>query len=220
MDAYDRARKKMVEEQLISRGIKDPRVLEAMGKVPRHLFIEEALWDRAYGDHALPIGEKQTISQPLMVALMTEVLSLKGNEKVLEIGTGSGYQTAVLAELSAKVYSIERIKSLALRARDLLDKLQYQNVVIKQFDGTYGWKESSPFDAILVTAGSPDIPQVLVDQLADGGRLVIPVGDRKSQTLKKVLKTRAGLITSSHTPCVFVPLIGTYGWKVETDNGG
>jgi len=210
----------MVEEQLIGRGIKNPRVLEAMGKVPRHLFVEEALWERAYGDHALPIGEKQTISQPLMVALMTEALSLKGSEKVLEIGTGSGYQTAVLAELSAKVYSIERIKSLALRARDLLDKLQYQNVVIKQFDGTYGWKECSPFDAILVTAGSPDIPQVLLDQLADGGHLVIPVGGRKSQTLKKVLKTRAGLITSSHTPCVFVPLIGNYGWKVETGNGG
>ena len=208
----------MVEEQLVKRGIQDPRVLEAMGKVPRHIFVEEALWERAYGDHALPIGEKQTISQPYMVAVMTEALSLKGTEKVLEIGTGSGYQTAVLAELSGKVFSIERIKNLAYRSRDLLDHLQYRNILIKHFDGTYGWKEHAPFDAILVTAGSPIISQGLIDQLKEGGRLVIPVGDRISQVLKKVCKTREGTLTTSLTPCVFVPLIGAFGWDKNSEN--
>ena len=208
----------MVEEQLVKRGIKDPRVLKAMGKVPRHIFVEEALWERAYGDHALPIGGKQTISQPYMVAVMTEALSLKGTEKVLEIGTGSGYQTAVLAELSGKVFSIERIKTLANRSRDLLDNLQYRNFLIKHFDGTYGWKEHAPFDAILVTAGSPIISQGLIDQLKEGGRLVIPVGDRISQVLKKVCKTREGTLTTSLTPCVFVPLIGAFGWDKNSEN--
>jgi protein-L-isoaspartate(D-aspartate) O-methyltransferase len=154
-----------------------------------------------------------------MVALMTEALSLKGGEKVLEIGTGSGYQTAVLAELAAKVYSIERIKSLVQRARELLDRLQYRNVVIKNFDGTYGWKECAPFDAVLVTAGSPDIPSNLIEQLGPGGRLVIPVGDRTSQVLKKVVKTQEGVVVSSLIPCVFVPLIGAFGWKKEEEYG-
>src|SRR4030042_1528317 len=153
-----KARLKMVEEQIVSRGIRDPRLISAMKKVPRHLFLEEALQGQAYSDHPLPIGEKQTISQPFMVALMTEALQLKEKEKVLEIGAGSGYQTAILAELSEKVFSIERIRSLAIRARQLLYELGCFNVEIKIFDGTFGWIEERPFDAIVVTEGAPDIP--------------------------------------------------------------
>lgn len=208
----ERARLKMVDEQLAARGIKDRRVLSAMGRVPRHRFVEEALRDRAYGDHALPIGEQQTISQPYMVALMTETLALKGSERVLEIGTGSGYQTAVLAELAAQVYSIERIVNLAAKARHLLASLGYRNVTIKVFDGTYGWKQEAPFDAILVTAGSPEIPMPLTEQLREGGRMVIPVGERTTQVLKKVTKTYAGIEVTALTGCVFVPLIGGHGW--------
>jgi protein-L-isoaspartate(D-aspartate) O-methyltransferase len=211
----ERARLKMVDEQIAARGIKDRRVLSAMGRVPRHLFVEEALRDSAYGDHALPIGEQQTISQPYMVALMTETLALKGSERVLEIGTGSGYQTAVLAELAAQVYSVERIDSLAAKARRLLASLGYRNVQIKVFDGTYGWKEVAPFDAILVTAGSPEIPMPLTEQLKEGGRMVIPVGERTAQVLKKVTKTSAGIEVTALTGCVFVPLIGGHGWIKE-----
>lgn len=210
---YEADRKIMVEEQLIKRGIKDKRVLGAMGKVPRHLFVEEALRSRAYGDYPLPIGEKQTISQPYMVALMTESLQLKGNEKVLEIGTGSGYQAAVLAELCDKVYSVERIKSLAVTARERLYSLGYMNVAIKIFDGTYGWMEYAPYDAIIVTAGAPEIPQNLVDQLSVGGRMTIPVGDEFSQILIKVEKNKAGVTTTNLCGCMFVKLIGNYGWK-------
>ncbi len=210
---YDADRKIMVEEQLIKRGIKNKKVLDAMGKVPRHLFIEEALRSRAYGDYPLPIGEKQTISQPYMVALMTESLLLNGDEKVLEIGTGSGYQAAVLAELCDKVYSVERIKSLAVRARERLYSLGYMNVAIKIFDGTYGWSEYAPYDAIIVTAGAPEIPQSLVDQLAFGGRMVIPVGDEFSQTLIRVEKNKDGITTTNLCGCVFVKLIGNFGWK-------
>ncbi|HAP67458.1 MAG TPA: protein-L-isoaspartate O-methyltransferase [Nitrospinae bacterium] len=210
---YESERKIMVAEQLIVRGIKDRRVLDAMGKVPRHLFVEEALRSRAYGDYPLPIGEKQTISQPYMVALMTESLELKGNEKVLEIGTGSGYQSAVLAELCDKVYSVERIKSLAVRARKQLDLLGYMNVAIKIFDGTYGWLEHAPYDAIIVTAGAPDIPKIIVDQLSAGGRMVIPIGDEFSQTLVKVEKKKYGITTTNICGCVFVKLVGNHGWK-------
>lgn len=212
---YERARLRMVDEQMVTRGIKDPRVLSAMGRVPRHLFVEEALRERAYGDHALPIGERQTISQPYMVALMSESLALNGSERVLEIGTGSGYQTAVLAELAARVYSIERIADLAAKARRLIASLGYRNVAIKVFDGTYGWKEQAPFDAILVTAGSPDVPTPLTEQLKEGGRMIIPVGDRTTQILKKVTKTSAGIEVVSMTGCVFVPLIGGHGWVAE-----
>lgn len=210
---YETLRKVMVEEQLISRGIKDKRVLDAMGKVPRQIFIEEALRSRAYGDYPLPIGEKQTISQPYMVALMTEALELRGNEKVLEIGTGSGYQSAVLAELCDKVYSVERIKSLAIKAREHLDSLKYMNVAIKIFDGTYGWIEHAPYDAIIVTAGAPEIPQSLIDQLVINGRMVIPVGDEFSQVLVKVEKNKDGIRTTNICGCVFVKLVGNYGWK-------
>jgi len=212
---YSVARNKMVRDQLINRGIKDQKVLDAMAKIPRHLFVEQALRDRAYGDYPLPIGEKQTISQPYIVALMTEALKLSGDEKVLEIGTGSGYQTAILAELAIKVYSIERIKSLSIKARKNLDKLKYHNTVLKVFDGTYGWKEEAPFNAIMVTAASPNIPETLVDQLAINGRMVIPVGGSFSQNLIKVVKNEEGIKTSNLSGCVFVKLIGNHAWKHE-----
>jgi protein-L-isoaspartate(D-aspartate) O-methyltransferase len=212
---YSVARNKMVRDQLINRGIKDQKVLDAMAKIPRHLFVEQALRDRAYGDYPLPIGEKQTISQPYIVALMTEALKLSGDEKVLEIGTGSGYQTAILAELAIKVYSIERIKSLSKMARKNLDKLKYHNTVLKVFDGTYGWKEEAPFNAIMVTAASPNIPETLVDQLAINGRMVIPVGGSFSQNLIKVVKNEEGIKTSNLSGCVFVKLIGNHAWKHE-----
>jgi protein-L-isoaspartate(D-aspartate) O-methyltransferase len=212
---FPKARLKMVEEQIVSRGVSDAKLIAAMKKIPRHLFVEEALQNQAYNDHPLPIGEKQTISQPYMVALMTEALLLTGKEKVLEIGTGSGYQTAILAELSEKVFSIERIRPLALRARKLLYELGYFNVEIKIFDGTFGWMEESPFDAMIVTAGSPDIPQPLIDQLAIGGRLVIPVGDAFVQDLFRVTKIEEGIKKEDLGGCRFVKLIGKYGWETE-----
>ena len=210
---YATARNRMVENQLISRGIKDPRVLDAMRKVPRHRFVEEALFSQAYNDHPLPIGEKQTISQPYMVALMTEALELQGGERVLEIGTGSGYQTAILAELAEKIYSIERIRTLSVKAQRILDDLGYFNVVLKVGDGTMGLKEEEPFDGIMVTAGSPDVPQPLVDQLAMGGRLVVPVGDRYTQSLIKIVRAKEGITKTDLGGCRFVNLLGTHGWK-------
>jgi protein-L-isoaspartate(D-aspartate) O-methyltransferase len=215
---FPKARLKMVEEQIIAKGIKDPRVIKAMKKVPRHLFVEEALQAQAYSDHPLPIGEKQTISQPYMVALMTETLELKGREKVLEVGAGSGYQAAILAELAAKVFSIERVRVLGLRARKLLYDLGYFNVEIKISDGTHGWAEEKPFDAIIVTAGSPVISQPLLDQLAIGGRLIIPVGDAFAQDLIRVTKTEEGFRKEDLGGCRFVKLIGKYGWQEEDPN--
>jgi protein-L-isoaspartate(D-aspartate) O-methyltransferase len=211
----DKARLKMVEGQIAARGIADARVLEAIRKIPRHLFLEEALSDRAYDDSALPIGEKQTISQPFIVALMTQALALQVTDKVLEIGTGSGYQTAILAELAARVYSIERVKSLALKARERLDRLGYRNVAVRNSDGTYGWEEAAPFDAILVAAGSPAIPSMLVEQLREGGRLVIPVGDRNAQVLQLGVKQRGLLVLSCLTDCTFVPFIGAFAWSAD-----
>ncbi|NTW59612.1 MAG: protein-L-isoaspartate(D-aspartate) O-methyltransferase [Nitrospirae bacterium] len=210
---FEKERSRMVEEQIAFRGVTDPRVLAVMGKVPRHEFMPEALRAQAYGDHAMPIGEGQTISQPYIVALMTELLELKGDERVLEIGTGSGYQAAVLAELCQKVFTIERVKTLADKARATLDRLGYKNVVMKVYDGTYGWKEMSPFDAIIVTAAAPDVPDTLVEQLKDGGRLVIPVGERYSQLLLKIIKSPSGTVTKTSIPCIFVPLIGAKGWR-------
>ena len=210
---YRIARKRMVQTQLIPRGIKDRRVLEVMGKVPRDRFVEEALVGEAYNDHPLPIGHKQTISQPYIVALMTEALELTGKENTLEIGTGSGYQTAILAELSTKVYTVERIRDLMVQARKILAELGYNNVLFKAYDGTLGWEEYGPYDAIIVTAGAPKIPKPLTDQLADGGRLIIPVGNRFSQDLIKVTKKGGNLIQKDLGGCRFVDLVGVHGWK-------
>ena len=208
------ARERMVADQLLARGITDPRVLTAMGRVPRHRFVEEALAARAYGDYPLPIGEKQTISQPYMVALMTQALELVGGERVLEVGTGSGYQTAILAELATKVYSVERIRSLADRARAILEELGYYNVLIRVGDGTLGWREEAPFDAVLVTAAAPEVPAPLVEQLKAGGRLVIPVGGSTAQVLKCLVKEPDGLVRESElVGCVFVKLVGEQGWQ-------
>jgi protein-L-isoaspartate(D-aspartate) O-methyltransferase len=198
----------MVEEQLVRRGIQDLRLLSAMRKVPRHLFVEEALRERAYSDHALPIGEKQTISQPYMVGLMTEALGLTGAEKVLEIGAGSGYQTAVLAEMAGRVCAIERIDTLYNRAWAILSAFHYYNVVLHLSDGTRGWPDGAPYDAILVAAAAPAIPTPLIDQLKVGGRLVMPVGPGDAQRLQKVVKTDRGITQTSLIPCLFVPLLG------------
>lgn len=209
------AREKMVETQIAARGIRDPRVLNAMRKVQRHLFIDPALVHRAYEDHPLPISDGQTISQPYIVALMTEMLELKGTEKVLEIGTGSGYQSAVLAEIVPYVYSVERIPSLAKNAREVLDRLGYRNVITMVSDGTFGWKDMSPFDGIIVTAAAPDIPEPYLQQLGEGGRLVIPVGDEVYQELMLVRKVQGKYIKEKKEDVRFVKLIGTYGWKAE-----
>jgi len=203
----------MIKKQLIPRGITDKRVLEAMAKVHRHLFIEEAIAGEAYSDHPLPIGHKQTISQPYIVALMTQILKLKGTEKVLEIGTGSGYQTAILAELAEKVYTIERIRPLMEKARFLLNALDYTNILFKYFDGTLGWQQYAPFGAIIVTAGAPQIPENLIDQLEEDGRMVVPVGGKTSQELFEIIKTKNGYRTVNHGGCRFVDLIGAHGWK-------
>ena len=212
----DFARKKMVQEQIVARGVSDRRVLDAMLKVPRHIFVQEAMAAQAYSDSSLPIGEKQTISQPYMVALMTELLALTGKEKVLEIGAGSGYQTAILATLADWVYTEERIRSLALRARKCLDSLGLFNVILRINDiegSPVGWEEEAPFDAIIVTAGAPDVPDVLIDQLAFGGRLVIPVGSEHAQRLMKIVKRADGALESFFAvDCRFVPLVGKQGW--------
>jgi protein-L-isoaspartate(D-aspartate) O-methyltransferase len=216
MDRYAKQRMRMVDAQIRSRGIKDMRLLKLMEKIPRHLFVEEAMMDQAYNDNPLPIGERQTISQPYIVALMTEALALTGKEKVLEIGTGSGYQTAILAELAYRVCSIERIASLAGMARKTLDYLNAFNVAIRVGDGTYGWKEEAPFDAILVTAGAPKVPPILVEQLGVGGRLVIPVGSRSTQTLLKVTRLSENIEDVKKEDlggCRFVDLIGEHGWE-------
>ena len=209
------ARKRMVAE-LVRRGITDQRVLGAMLDIPRHIFVEEAMEGQAYSDGSLPIGEKQTISQPYIVAKMTELLELSGREKVLELGTGSGYQAAVLATLADRVYTVERIRPLALKARKALDSLGLLNVNLRIGDGTDGWSEEAPFDAILVTAGAPYLPECLVEQLAPGGRLVIPVGDRVDQQLVLVTKGVDGRVERQESDgCRFVRLIGKNGWSEE-----
>ncbi len=211
--AYELERQAMVENQLRPRGIKDEQVLDAMGTVPRHMCMEEGLWSRAYEDGALPIGEGQTISQPYMVALMTELLELKAGSKVLEIGTGSGYQTAVLSVLASEVHTVERIPSIASSAETRLIDLGYSNVKTYAADGTAGLPGEAPFDGIIVTAGAPSIPEQYIEQLKPGGRLVIPVGTRYSQILYQITKTRDGTRELMSTPCVFVPLIGQDGWE-------
>lgn len=211
---FDIARKRMVDSQIIARGVKDRRVIDAMLKTPRHLFVQEAMASQAYNDTSLPIGEKQTISQPYMVALMSEMLALSGRETVLEIGTGSGYQAAVLSLLARRVCTIERIPQLATRARRLFDTLGLTNIAMKIDDGTIGWASEAPFDAIIVTAGAPDVPEALLEQLAIGGRLVIPVGDQVNQELVRIVKQEDGsLIEEKSTPCRFVRLIGRDGWS-------
>lgn len=202
----------MVQDQVVSRGISDPRVIAAMEKVPRHKFVEPALADRAYTDRALPIGEKQTISQPYVVARSIAAVSLTGGERVLEVGVGSGYQAALLAECAKRVYGIERLSTLSAKAQRLLEELGYGNVIVRTGDGTEGWKEQAPYDAILVAAGGPMIPQPLIDQLADGGRMVIPVGaGTDSQVLTLVRRRGTEVTTERLDDVVFVPLIGRHG---------
>jgi protein-L-isoaspartate(D-aspartate) O-methyltransferase len=205
----------MVKGQLVPRGIRDKGVLRAMRKVPRHLFVGEAMLNRAYDDMALQIGEGQTISQPYMVAVMTEVLELEGSEKVLEIGTGSGYQTAILAELSGEVFTIERHESLSEQASARLSAQGYANVHFMTGDGTCGWPSEAPFQRVLITAAAPEIPATLKEQLSLGGIIVAPVGSRYSQTLTKARKLKEGFSEELHTPCVFVPLVGKHGWESE-----
>lgn len=216
MSDYAIARRRMVEEQVKARGVRDQRVIDAMLRVPRHLFVPSALADQAYSDFPLPIGERQTISQPYMVGVMSEALQLSGGEKVLEIGTGSGYQAAILALLARQVFSLERIPALARQARRTLDACGFARVNVRVTDGTFGWEDEAPFDGIVVTAGAPAIPQAYRTQLAVGGRLVIPVGDRLSQVLMRV--TRLGERNYREERlfgCRFVPLVGDHGWREE-----
>lgn len=203
----------MVDKQIAARGISCEPILAAMRKVPRHLFVEEILHDKAYGDHALPIGEGQTISQPYMVASMIDALGLDGSERLLELGTGSGYQTAVLSMLAFKVFSIERIPQMAVRARKLLDELHASNVIIRAGDGTLGWPDEAPFDAIIVAAASPEVPAALIDQLKVGARLIIPIGTAREQTLLKITKRDNGVVREVISECRFVKLIGKHGWQ-------
>lgn len=210
---FDINRERMVEEQLIPRGINDPATLAAMRTVPRHFFVEDALQARSYGDYPLPIGSGQTISQPYIVALMTQALELNGFERILEVGTGSGYQAAILSRICERVYTIERIDSLLVQARKVFDTLRYHNIVSRIDDGTHGWPDQAPFDGILVTAGGPEIPEPLVSQLSDTGKLVIPVGNQFMQELLVVKKVEGQLSVTTIEQVRFVNLIGTYGWK-------
>lgn len=209
----DSLRERMVTEQIRMRGVSDPAVLAAMRKIPRHLFVREDFRDEAYEDHPLPIGEGQTISQPFIVAEMTQALSLTPRDRVLEIGTGSGYQTAILAEIARRVYTIERVEPLHAETKSLLSELGYLNISFRCGDGTLGWPEEAPFDAILVTAGSPSVPSALKAQLAKGGRMVIPVGDEGLQNLMLLVKDDNGFREYDLGGCRFVPLVGKQGWR-------
>jgi protein-L-isoaspartate(D-aspartate) O-methyltransferase len=215
MEAFSSKRKRMVDQQMVSRGIRDERVLEAMLAIPRHEFVPPDQAHLAYIDAPLPIGNNQTISQPYIVALMTELLCLKGEETVLEIGTGSGYQAAILAHLAKKVYSIERIPELAARARALLHLLQLENIEVIDGDGSCGLAEHAPYQAIIVTASAPEVPKPLEDQLSDGGRLVVPVGSRVGQVLELWRREGPKLVCEKLAPVAFVPLIGEYAWSPE-----
>ena len=218
-DTYERER--MVRELVEARGVRDRRVLDALREVPRHLFVREHLWGQAYGDHALPIGEAQTISQPWVVARMSELLEVDETNKVLEIGTGSGYQTAILARLARWVYSLERIPDLAHQAIRRMRQLGILNVKVQAFDGTVGWSEVAPFDRILVAAGAPAAPKPLVEQLAPRGRLLLPEGDRRRQRLVLYEKTpRGNLRRNELDEVAFVPLVGRYAWPHPDAEGG
>jgi protein-L-isoaspartate(D-aspartate) O-methyltransferase len=203
----------MVEEHVAKRGIRDERILQAMREVPRHLFVPSVVVEKAYGPSALPIGSKQTISQPYIVARMIELLELKGSEKVLEIGTGTGYQAVVLSKLCAKVYSIERINDLALRAAELIREMKIYNATVKVFDGTYGWSDQAPFDRIIVAAAAPEVPEPLVQQLARTGKMVIPIGTGKSQRLARVTRVGTRIQIEDCGSAEFVPLVGKFGFK-------
>lgn len=211
--AYTQARERMVQDQLAARGITDAHVLAVMGRVPRHAFVEEYLRDQAYEDYPLPIGENQTISQPYMIAIMAQVLRLEQTERILEIGTGSGYLSAILAELGAMVYSVERLESLASRAQATLQTLGYRNVLIDVGDGSLGWPDHAPFDAVVVGSAAPCLPRPLLSQLITGGRLVLPMGEEELQTLVKVSKEPSGLREEYFGECRFVKLRGQYGWE-------
>jgi len=213
-DAFAIPRARMVDHLRGYYKIADERVLEAMNRVPRHVFVPEAIQSQAYKDNALPIAAGQTISQPYIVARMSELLELKGRERVLEIGSGSGYQTAVLALVARKVFAVERIPELAAVAKNKLVRLGFRNISFKTADGTEGWDSYAPFDAILVAAGGPEIPEPLIEQLVVGGRMVIPIGrEQKSQTLVRITRTETGYTTENCGPCAFVPLIGEHGWS-------
>ena len=210
---HDRLREEMVKTQIEARGVTAQKVLAAMRMVPRHQFVSEAFADQAYDDHPLPIGEQQTISQPYIVAEMTQALALTGEDRVLELGTGSGYQAAILAQIVHRVYTIERIHTLYLKARKLFDRLGYHNIIARYADGTLGWEEEGPFDAIIVTAGAPKVPDTLVDQLAVGGRMVLPVGNQYSQELVKLVREERGIRQTKLGGCRFVKLVGMHGWE-------
>lgn len=210
---YERLREEMVKKFVIDAGIKDERIIAAMRKIPRHLFMETALAHQAYSSATLPIGFGQTISHPTTVAWMTEALEIEESNKVLEIGTGSGYQAAVLAELGAKVFTIERISPLGEKARKLFNELGYYSIAVQTGDGTVGWTQFAPFDKIIVTAGSPEIPDALIDQLADNGKLIIPVGDIRNQSFKIIVREGDELKMTTSKSGSFVPLIGRKGWK-------
>jgi protein-L-isoaspartate(D-aspartate) O-methyltransferase len=212
-EKYAPVREKMIQEQLLARQIRDTRVLEAMRNVPRHLFVPDDVKPNAYEDRPLPIGKDQTISQPYMVALMVQALELTGSEKVLEVGTGSGYETAILAEVSAEVFSIERFADLAVGAQALLTALGYRNVCIKVGDGTLGWPEHAPYEAIVISASSPQIPRPLLEQLRPGGSLVLPIGEEQLQSLVRLRKTTDGIKEEYLGECRFVKLRGAYGWE-------
>ncbi|MGQ9700983.1 MAG: protein-L-isoaspartate(D-aspartate) O-methyltransferase [bacterium] len=205
----------MVKEQIIARGIKDERVIDAMLRVPRHLFVDKTYYHQAYNDYPLPIGCNQTISQPYMVAVMTELLELKGNESVLEIGTGSGYQTAILALLCVRVFTVERISELSFRARKTLSELGFNNINFLVGDGSLGWQEFAPYDGIIVTAGAPEMPRLLVNQLADNGKMVVPIGGEHYQTLNLIKKHKGSILRKQLFECSFVPLLGKEGWGNE-----
>jgi protein-L-isoaspartate(D-aspartate) O-methyltransferase len=204
-------------KKLHSKGITDRRVLDAFRKVPRHLFVDGALFDQAYDDNALPIGLGQTISQPYVVALMTQLLDIQDNEKILEIGTGSGFQAAILAQFTNRVYTIERHRELGERSYKLLKKMGYVNIVYKTGDGTKGWPQHTPFNKIIVTAGAPAVPQDLIKQLADNGKLLIPAGDRGVQELELYHKKGDTIEKSTEGTVIFVPLVGKNGWKSKYD---
>lgn len=211
------ARRRMVEQQVKRRGVSDPLTLDALLAVPRHLFVESGLRDQAYSDFPLPIGHKQTISQPFIVAYMTAALQLQGGERILEIGTGSGYQAAILSRIARQVYTVERISDLARNARKALDAIGAYNVHIRVSDGTFGWEDEGPFDAIITTAGAPHVPESLRAQLAVGGKLVIPVGDRGQQVLHRITRqSEARYQDEELLDCRFVPLIGAHGWDGDT----